>query len=307
MRRSVSFWAILALLLMPIHGLWADFGDIYDMPVAEAEDVISGWLDANGFKIYRPSPEGDATVLLADKGSQQLRIVTRQSSPLAVRIAIEPSPGAAESAAHRLRQYLLGYIQLPNRPVLPVQPSIPDAVRSVGDAVACIYAIHQGREIQLTGFAVDLRGMIVCTGHDLVLEDDVDLLLRDGREMAGRVVKIDRERDLALIRIPQDLQTVVTLRDGRFMLSHEDSLFAVMCADNGLAAIEHGYLDGPPRRVAGMTLWQVRMRIEPGSSGSPVFDRQGRLTGIVKGRYRGTDTVGFLIPFESLLQFLEIY
>ena len=56
-----------------------------------------------------------------------------------------------------------------------------------------------------------------------------------------------------------------------------------------------------------MPLWQVRMKINHGSSGSPVFDSQGRLAAIVKGRFRGTESIGFLIPFESILQFLEKY
>jgi len=29
------------------------------------------------------------------------------------------------------------------------------------------------------------------------------------------------------------------------------------------------------------------------------------LVGIVTGRYRGTDSVGFLIPLETLMDFLE--
>jgi serine protease Do len=47
------------------------------------------------------------------------------------------------------------------------------------------------------------------------------------------------------------------------------------------------------------------MHIEHGSSGSPFFDAQGRLAAVVKGRYRGTDSIGFLIPFETLLRFLD--
>ena len=44
--------------------------------------------------------------------------------------------------------------------------------------------------------------------------------------------------------------------------------------------------------------------IYPGSSGSPVFDNQGRLVGMVKGRYRGTTTVGFVTPLETIVAFL---
>jgi serine protease Do len=60
-----------------------------------------------------------------------------------------------------------------------------------------------------------------------------------------------------------------------------------------------------PKRVEDLILWQVQMKIYPGSSGSPVFDGMGKLVGIVTGRYRGTDSVGFLIPFGTLMEFLK--
>ena len=65
-----------------------------------------------------------------------------------------------------------------------------------------------------------------------------------------------------------------------------------------------GIVEGPPAMVNGQPLWQVNMEVLPGSSGSPVFDQDGRLVGVVKGRYRGTETRGFLIPIDTILEFL---
>ncbi len=303
----IVIWAAMIILLPVGGGLWADSEQIYEMPVAEADDVLTGWLDNSGFNIYRPSTSPGETVLLVEKGQQQLRITARRSSPLAARIRIEVLQGPAQSSAIQLEQYLQGYIQLPNRTSLPSQPSTPNVIRGYGDAVVCIYAIDHGREIQLTGFAVDIDGMIVCTGHDLSMGQVVDMLLHDGREIVGTVVKIDRQRDLALIQASQAFDVVISLRNGRFMLNDGDTLFAISCTNGGMADILNGFLDGPPRRVSGLPLWQVRMHIDPGSSGSPVFDDRGRLAAIVKGRFRGTDAIGFFIPFETLLHFLGRY
>ena len=46
------------------------------------------------------------------------------------------------------------------------------------------------------------------------------------------------------------------------------------------------------------------MTIHPGSSGSPVFDAQGQLVAMIKGRFRGNSTVGFLTPLETIIEFL---
>ncbi|MGD9365683.1 MAG: serine protease, partial [Desulfobacteraceae bacterium] len=223
------------------------------------------------------------------------------------RVTISPQKDETRKTVNHLWQHLEGYIQPPNSAPQPPMSAIPKPVRSLHRAVVCVYAIGKNQEIQLTGFAVDSRGFIVCTGHDLRSAQMVSLLLSDGREIEGVVVKIDPVRDLALLQASTALDAVIPLRNGRFMLSNGDRLFAITCPFGGMANIEPGFLDGPPRRVAGLPLWQVQMHIDPGSSGSPVFDRQGRLVAIVKGRYRGTDSIGFLIPFETLLHFLEKY
>ena len=52
-------------------------------------------------------------------------------------------------------------------------------------------------------------------------------------------------------------------------------------------------------------LWQAHMEIYHGSSGSPVFDVNGNIVAMVKGRYRGTTTTAFLIPMETILIFFK--
>jgi serine protease Do len=47
------------------------------------------------------------------------------------------------------------------------------------------------------------------------------------------------------------------------------------------------------------------LETSPGSSGSPVFDEKGALVGIVKGRFRGTNTIGFLIPISRIKAFID--
>jgi len=280
---------------------------IYGMTATEAQEVVTEWLKNHEFEVFNQSSSDQSIDLVAEKNQQQLRVVARKHSPLAARIQIEALSKAARSSAAALQLYLDGYINLPNHPPEPDTNGIPMSVRSHYRAVACIYVADPDKEIQITGFVVDKAGLVLCTGHDLEIDQPVSLLLNGGHEIQGRVVKIDRLRDLALIKAAVLLDSVVPLHNGRFMLQNGDRLFAITCPSGGLAHIEAGFLDGPPRRVEGMPLWQVQMHISHGSSGSPVFDSQGRMAAIVKGRFRGTDSVGFLIPFEIILQFLEKY
>jgi serine protease Do len=84
-----------------------------------------------------------------------------------------------------------------------------------------------------------------------------------------------------------------------------EKVYSVGCPMDLVGSVFPGIINGPPRRVNELTYWQVNMEIHPGSSGSPVFDVQGNLVGIVKGRYRGTQTIGFLIPIETIIAFVK--
>jgi serine protease Do len=309
--KARCFILIFSLIIWTASINWAAVHDIesriYKMTATEVEEVVTDWLKNHGFEVVNQSRSDQLVDLLAQKDQKQLHILAQRHSPLAARVQIETISGAAQSSAAALQHYLDGYINLPNI-LLDAEPSsIPALVRSHHKVVVCLFVAGPNEEIQITGVIVDKAGLILCTGHDLGIDESVSILLNDGREIEGRVIKIDRQRDLALIHAETPFDAQVPLRSGRFMLQNGDRLYAITCPSGSIVNIEPGFLDGPPRRVAGMPLWQVQMHIAHGSSGSPVFDSQGRMAAIVKGRFRGTDSVGFLIPFEIILQFLEKY
>jgi serine protease Do len=152
---------------------------------------------------------------------------------------------------------------------------------------------------------VDEKGMIISTAHDLKEIKEISVALYSGRKIKGQVVKIDPQRDLILVDVGIKLDNPICLDKGRNSLNMGEPLFSVGCPINHGGMIYSGIINSSPRRVKDLVLWQVNMTIHPGSSGSPVFDIHGNLVAIVKGRYRGTESVGFLIPFETILAFLK--
>ena len=66
-----------------------------------------------------------------------------------------------------------------------------------------------------------------------------------------------------------------------------------------------GRIDGPPALVKGYPLWQVDMKVVPVLVAARVFDKDGRLAGVVRGRFRGTESRGFLIPVGTIQEFLD--
>jgi serine protease Do len=307
MKRHLVMWAaILALLAAGNRDLLgaATFDETFDMPITETRDVVVDWLNGAGFQIYDQTRSRQLIEMLAEKDSLQLHIAARPHSPLATRISIETIRGG--HYALELKKYLDAYINLPSTRAATPAP-VPGEVRRYLEAVVCIYAAGVNSEVQLTGFIIDRRGYILCTAHDLEEGQTVSITMTDDRETAGVVTMLHHQADVALIEAEISFGTAVSLQQGRFMLGSGERLYSITCSNGSRAHIEAGAIDGPPRRVSEMPLWQARMHIDHGSSGSPVFDSQGRLAAMVKGRFRGTDAIGFLIPFETLLNFLGRY
>jgi len=147
--------------------------------------------------------------------------------------------------------------------------------------------------------------LIICTTHDLEKLQEITVILYDGQEYKGNLVKFDAHKDLALVRADLASKNIVSLAKGRNLLEIGERVFTIGCPVNLLGTVYSGIVNGPPRRVKELTFWQVNMEIHPGSSGSPVFDENGRLAGIVKGRYRGTTSIGFVIPLETITSFID--
>lgn len=279
----------------------------YAMPVAETADVINTWLVKNGFRIHREAFVRQHLTLAAEKPNELWKISLNPDSPLATLIQVDFTQGSDLSLMKAFWLALDEYVQMAGDGPGDANTPVPQEVRSFLAMVVCIYADRHGQDFQFSGFIIDPLGMIVCTAHDLHSHQQVSVYLHDGRQTQGRVVKIDRWRDLSLIKVNIPLKGAISLRSGRYLLQNGDPLYAINCPNGGDDSIQSGFLDGPPRRVEGLPLWQAQLHVDPGASGSPVFDAQGRLSAIVKGRYRGTDSIGFLIPFETLLHFLGKY
>jgi serine protease Do len=280
-------------------------GHTCPLPVSEAEEVVTEWLQQQHFQVYRVSPTPRSVLLIVEKPAERWRITLKPRSPLATLIQTDVRKNQDRTQLEAFMTFLDGYIPLPDgRPDLRIA-TVPYRVRQHLRAVVCIFAQTDHNDIQFSGFFINGNGLIVSTAHDFQLHQDVSVLLHDGREVPGKVVRIDLHRDLTLVKAIVAADASVPLNAGRYLLDGKDPLFAVTCPNSGLTGIQSGSLDGLPRKVEDLPLWKVRMKIDPGSSGSPVFDDQGRLAGVVKGHYRGTDAIGFLIPFETLMHFLE--
>jgi serine protease Do len=311
--KAGAFWIFILSLVLASSFLSAGSESslrLYPFPVAELKKILSDWLIDSGFEVSQTSHEPDKIRLKALKGCESWEMILKPYSTLASYLlaayTINGQPD--QNKLNDLWAYLESYSQdfsQERKNVKRKTPMISSAVLNQAGSVVCIKARVKDEPVQFSGFIIDRKGLIISTAHDLEGVQEITVNLDNGQELTGHLVKKDTYRDLTLITINSEADSSISLKKGRNSMRIGEKVYAIGCPLNHKGKLESGIIDGPMRWVDNLPLWQANMETLPGSSGSPVFDAKGNLVGVVKGRYRGTDSKGFFIPLRTVLEFLR--
>lgn len=276
------------------------------LPLIEVEQILSQWLFDSGFKVLREEKEGSEVLLRGFKENEVWEVILQPHSPLASRVKpryLINGQSSPDKVAI-LWNFLDGYLKESQTETMTFFEEVPYKIKSKMETIACIKVQQGQEEIQFTGFGIDPKGIILSTAHDLRGMHEVMVFFNDGKAIKGALIKIDLQRDLSLIDVRSRLNASVSLVKGRKHLQKGERVFAIGCPNHARSFLS-GTIEGDLRQVNNLPLYQTEMEIRPGSSGSPVFDVEGNLVGVVKGRYRGLSSRGFLIPLTTILEFLK--
>ncbi|MEW6600785.1 MAG: serine protease [Nitrospirota bacterium] len=270
------------------------------LPAAEADTVIVRWLVNAGFETTRKHSESGPSAINAVKGNEEWRIIIRPYSPLASYVAAEHTiDGMPET---QRTSGLYKFLDTLNR---RVSENVPETVLNLKEHTVCIKAGTGEEHIQFSGFIVGKEGLIISIAHDLDTVQEVTVFLNNGEKLKGRVIRLDFDKDLSLIDIDKEISSPISLEHARNLLEPGETVYSIGCSGDNRSSLHTGVVSGPPGLVNNMPLWQIDMETLHGTSGGPVFDTYGNLVGIVKGRYRGTNSRGFIITVETLIEFLK--
>lgn len=303
-----GFFSVVLLSLLLAASSSAEEGSrIYPLPIVEAEEILVHWMMTSGFKVSRISSGLEEIRLRGVKEKEIWEIVLLPHSPLATSFKVQREVGdlTEKNGPGEVWSLLDRYSEGQKSTKRGVMLGIPPVVLSRIPSVVCLKARVETGEIQFSGFRIDEKGLILSTAHDLKAIQAITIKVNQGEEVKGNLIKIDPQRDLILIDSPLKGDGFISPEKGRKLLKPGEMVYAIGCPLNAQGRIHSGVIGGAIRMTVGLPLWQVTMETLPGSSGSPVFDRQGNLAALVKGRFRGTDTVGFLIPLETIIEFLN--
>lgn len=305
-RHHIIAMSFLVFMAAPLSAAHCTDWKVFSLTKAEAVDVVSGWFERSGFLVAKINGR-ECLEIRALKGTEEWTVTVKPHSPLAseIRAFYRANGTQREDEVRNLWNFLSGYENGSHAQIEASSSGIPRDVQAWRESVVCIKAKAGDESYQFTGFVVDTSGLILCTAHNLKDVKEIVVSFSDGRTLAGVIVKIDYEQDLSLIDVGTVLRRAVSTVGGPMSVRTGQKLFSVGCPENLGGTIYPGTINGPTRAVGTQRLWQADMKVYPGSSGSPVFDEQGKLMAVVKGRRRGTDSTGFLITHSTIISFIK--
>ena len=208
-------------------------------------------------------------------------------------------------------------------PVLGVQPagqpfSYADAVDISAPAVANVYTKRLVRDSAAEGtrarfrvstnFAsaviIDADGYLVTNYHVVAEAAEIRIQLSDGRVAEPETVGIDRETDLALLKV--DLGTLPAVPLGSSsQLRIGDVVLAIGNPYGLTKSVTQGIVSATGRGLLNLVTFenfiQTDAAINAGNSGGALVNARGELVGIntaVLAQDSGTEGIGFAIPVD---------
>jgi S1-C subfamily serine protease len=188
-------------------------------------------------------------------------------------------------------------------------PSEPDLARCLGKAVKGELAIGSG-----TGFVVAAGGYVLTNYHVIKGPGRLVVTLPPGKEpIPAEVIAHDEGRDMALLRlktpVEPPLQPLALAGQKPVNIGLE---VATLGYGQGPALgtnyrLRHGLVNGVPQETTKHML-SLDMRLDPGNSGGPLFDKQGNVVAMVTAKIEGgdaTESIGLALPAQYLQTFLQ--
>jgi serine protease Do len=159
-----------------------------------------------------------------------------------------------------------------------------------------------------SGFVISSNGLIATSLHVIGEARPVIVKLASGREHEVTEIHAwDRNLDLAIVRV--DAQNLPALALGNSDQLTQGSPVVAMGNPLGM---QHSVVQGvvSARRedapdFAGVQMIQLAIPIEPGNSGGPVVDMQGRVHGILTLKHALTANLGFAMPVNELKKLVD--
>ncbi len=184
-----------------------------------------------------------------------------------------------------------------NRP-----PDLVDLIRRTSPAVV---AVADGRGIVGSGFRLADTRLIVTAAHLVTGSRGSTFVVWNGTRWPSRTLRVDSEQDLALLELEADapmpgLALVAggaATAPGEWIIVLGLPFGARTTATVGIVSAEPGTVQ-EPASLRGRI--QLNVAVNPGNSGGPVVNLDGRVIGVATATIPGGSGLGFAVPVAAI-------
>ena len=197
------------------------------------------------------------------------------------------------------------------------EPVVAVAV-ALADSVVLVTVPDQGHG---SGIVFDDEGRIVTNAHVVDTAVEVVVTLPNGREISAVVVGVDVRRDVAVLQLVEEQESLVPavfafgsdLRVGQLAVALGSPFDLERTVTSGIVSAlgrvidSYGCESGNGAECTGVAMIQTDAPINPGNSGGPLADRDGRVIGMNTAIQStgfgavGNIGVGFAIPSDTIV------
>lgn len=161
-----------------------------------------------------------------------------------------------------------------------------------------------------SGFFIDTEGHILTNNHVVADASEIDVILANGDSVSADLVGVDRENDLAVLKIDISGESAVPLEYGDSSEIKVGQTVVAIGNPFGLdRTLTTGIVSALGRRLqtsqgalVGQAI-QTDAAINPGNSGGPLLDMRGRVIGIntaINSPTGGSVGIGFAVPVDVI-------
>lgn len=166
-----------------------------------------------------------------------------------------------------------------------------------------------------SGVIIDAREGLVLTNHHVVGDaSKIEITLADGQNYRARLVGLDKESDIAVLRIQEPPSNLVAIKFadssrpevGQKVLAIGNPFGLNRTLTTGIISSLHRSMRSPSGGVM-RGLIQTDAAINPGNSGGPLLDLDGKMLGLntaILSQSGDSAGIGFAVPSNHLRKLL---
>jgi len=201
-------------------------------------------------------------------------------------------------------------------PILTIKSGSSKVIDKETASLACvtIKLKDEGKDVgHGSGFAISQDGYIITNFHVVAGKypgkyNDLTVINSEGVEMPAKVIRTNKYRDLALIKVEGKFEKTFTVNSTKTFKKMQDVYTIGTPKSIELGQSISAGLISNERKTETTNLLQLGMSVNGGNSGGPLFDATGALHGVIVSKLIGSNTEGvsFAIPAYLIQEYLNI-